>query len=274
MTTVHRIEFLQKVKDEFPQLASEINAQGGILSFELGVLIRFLQKNIDEGEREQTSIIYALLNQHFVNGNKDLRSLIGNAISEDVILENSNKRNRSWAVESLPKELRDERQNWFKFMGWKNKVWKHITSPPSSLRSLYSLRRTRLRRASCKGVMYIKATKYLLVFVLGLSIGIFGHEVLMRNVHHNQIADIFTQNELNEIERFLKYESSTEAARYCLLYRSAQYGAYRLSLKIDGAKKGDFQNHLILGNIENFNQIIEKLTSLKKEGLRYNCEDT
>ena len=137
------------------------------------------------------------------------------------------------------------------------------------------LARTRKKmRARFKGVMYMNALRYLIFFVLGCAVGAFGYEVLMKDARQHEIANIFTQNELNEIERFFKYRSSTDKDRYCLLYRSAHQNAYQLNLKVEGAKSGKFRNDFILGNLENFSKLIDEFNSLKKAGLKYDCENT
>ncbi len=130
------------------------------------------------------------------------------------------------------------------------------------------------QRAPWLGVMYMKALRYLTVFVLGCVAGAFGYEVLMKDARQHEIANIFTQNELNEIERFLKYRSSTDKDRYCLLYRSAHQNAYQLSQKVEGAESGKFRNDFTLGNLENFSKLIDEVNSLKKAGLKYDCENT
>ena len=120
----------------------------------------------------------------------------------------------------------------------------------------------------------MKAFKYLIVFVLGLLAGIFGYEAMMKDARQHEIADLFTENELNDIQRFFKYKNSTDKDRYCLLYFSARQNAYQLSLKIEGAKSGKFRNDFILGNLEEFNNLIDEVSSLKKDDLTYDCENT
>lgn len=122
MKKSHRSEFLREVKDLFPQLTPELNNQTGLLSFEIEVVVRFLQTQIDQGERKTTERCFELLNFHFLNGNLSLRNLIQGAICEDLILENSTKRSREWVLRLMPQELKEERQKWFGFMRWGDRV--------------------------------------------------------------------------------------------------------------------------------------------------------
>lgn len=119
MNKTHRSEFIKAVKDKFPELTDSINEQDGLLTFEMEVFIRFLQRQISDGERATTKECFDLLNYHYLNGNKALKETIRNAVCEDIDFSDSKKTHRSWALAILPSALNDERNAWNKFMDYK-----------------------------------------------------------------------------------------------------------------------------------------------------------
>lgn len=120
--------------------------------------------------------------------------------------------------------------------------------------------------------MYMKVFRYVSVFILGCMAGTFSYASFMKDTQQQEIANIFTQNEISEIERFFKYKGSTDKARYCLLYYSALQNAYQLSEKVEGAKSGKFRNDFILGNLVDFDKLIDETNKIKKDELKYDCE--
>ena len=119
----------------------------------------------------------------------------------------------------------------------------------------------------------MKVLKYVLVLILGLVIGAFGGEAFMKDVHQQKIVDIFTQNEISRVENFIKNRNLNDEVRYCLSYKAAKHDVYQLNKKIEAAENIEFRNDLVLNNIEDFKRVTNEFSSLKTEGLKYNCEN-
>ena len=51
MSNLHRSQMLAEVKQAFPDLIDELNAEEGLLAFELDVLCRFTMRMIGKGDR-------------------------------------------------------------------------------------------------------------------------------------------------------------------------------------------------------------------------------
>ena len=50
MKKAHRSEFLKTVKERFPEVRDGINKEDGLLSFEVAVFIKFIQRKIDSND--------------------------------------------------------------------------------------------------------------------------------------------------------------------------------------------------------------------------------
>lgn len=107
-----------EVKSFFPEVQEAINQEGGLLSFELSVFIKHIQKQIDANLVSKTELAFTLLDKYYKSGNKSLRELIRNAVCEDLNFSDTNKRKRLWAYELLSKQLKNERKEWLSFMGY------------------------------------------------------------------------------------------------------------------------------------------------------------
>jgi len=89
MNKIHRSIFLKEVKEQFPQLRSELNFQDGLLYFEVQVFLKFVQACIDEGDRNKTRSVVSEVNRYFAQGTPALVEAIRIGICEDVRFEDS-----------------------------------------------------------------------------------------------------------------------------------------------------------------------------------------
>ena len=116
MSKLHRSEFLKEVKSNFPETTENINKEEGLLSFELDVFIKFVQRQIDLNETSKTEIAFTLLEKYYQNGNRALHELIRNAVCEDFVFTYTKYNKRLWAYALLPESLKTERKAWVKSM--------------------------------------------------------------------------------------------------------------------------------------------------------------
>ena len=119
MKKLHRSIFLKEVKNKFPEIIELINKEDGLLYFELCVFINYVQNKIDAGDKSKVVECFSVLNNYYENGNNSLHSLISNAVSEDILFDDSKNINRRWALDLLPLALKKERDCWYEFMGFK-----------------------------------------------------------------------------------------------------------------------------------------------------------
>jgi len=118
MSNLHRSEFLKEVKHCFPEVTEQINKQDGLLSFEIGIFVKFVQSQIDLSVLARTELALSLLDKYYKNGNKALHELIRNAVCEDLNFTDTKNSKRSWAYDLLSEPLKNERKAWLKFMGY------------------------------------------------------------------------------------------------------------------------------------------------------------
>ena len=52
MNKSHRAELIKTVKERYPELVERINQEEGLLSFDLAVFIKFIQRKIDASEEQ------------------------------------------------------------------------------------------------------------------------------------------------------------------------------------------------------------------------------
>lgn len=114
---LHRSIFLAEVKKLWPELREKINAQSGLLFCEVLVVMQFLQRMIDDGERSEDARIIELINRYYLLGNKTLAEVLELAICEDVTFADSKQTLRSWALFFLCEQLLCKRAGWVKFLG-------------------------------------------------------------------------------------------------------------------------------------------------------------
>jgi len=100
---LHRTVFLKELKESFPDLRSEINAQHGLLHLEVHVFTDFVQRGIAARNAEEVASCFKLAEKYFRDGNDHLQNAIGVSF-----LEHLNLQNAQWAWELLGPILQRE----------------------------------------------------------------------------------------------------------------------------------------------------------------------
>jgi hypothetical protein len=116
MTKVHRSEFLEELKTNFPEITQEINKQDGLLGFEIDCFRLFTQMLIDSGDRERLLKAYKIAEWAYKNGDDKLRALIDTNFLEDMNFKDSKKHQRMWARQLLPPSLAEPYEAWLKIL--------------------------------------------------------------------------------------------------------------------------------------------------------------
>ncbi|MEM6431058.1 MAG: hypothetical protein AAF708_17610 [Deinococcota bacterium] len=96
-----RSAFLKELKATFPNLREAVNAQQGLLCFELGELRKFTQQAMHRGEREAVAQAFTLVTRFYTQAKPKLQNMIDVCFVEDLEFD---KRQR-WAWELLPDVL-------------------------------------------------------------------------------------------------------------------------------------------------------------------------
>jgi hypothetical protein len=100
---LHRSIFLKELKDTFPDLRADINAQHGLLHLEMGVFADFAQRAITLGDAKDVASCFKLAEKYYRDGNDHLKNAIGVSFVEHLDL-----RNAQWAWELLGPILKRE----------------------------------------------------------------------------------------------------------------------------------------------------------------------
>ncbi|WP_395343754.1 hypothetical protein PN836_004085 [Ningiella sp. W23] len=118
MKKAHRSQFIKEVKEKYPELRVHISQEQGLLSLELAVFGKFIQQKIDNLEKDIVTDAFQILNKFYINGNLALKHAIRDLVCEDLIFSDTQVAERRWAFILLPEALKEERIQWFTFMGY------------------------------------------------------------------------------------------------------------------------------------------------------------
>jgi hypothetical protein len=102
MGTLHRSIFLKELKNTFPQLTDEINAQYGLLHLEMHIFADFAQRCIAGCDTEKVRLSFMMAEKYWAGGNADLRNAIAVSFVEHLDL-----RKAQWAWDLLGPNLKD-----------------------------------------------------------------------------------------------------------------------------------------------------------------------
>jgi hypothetical protein len=102
METLHRSIFLKELKNTFPQLTDEINAQYGLLHLEMHIFADFAQRCIAGRDMEKVRLSFMVAEKYWASGNADMRNAIDVSFVEHLDL-----RKAQWAWDLLGPNLKD-----------------------------------------------------------------------------------------------------------------------------------------------------------------------
>ena len=102
METLHRSVFLKELKNTFPQLTDEINAQYGLLHLEMHIFADFAQRCVAGHEVEKVRLSFMMAEKYWAGGNADMRNAIAVSFVEHLDL-----RKAQWAWDLLGPNLKD-----------------------------------------------------------------------------------------------------------------------------------------------------------------------
>jgi hypothetical protein len=103
-----RSVLLKELKQEFPELTSLINAEQGLLHFEVGVFYQFTQSLINDGDKEKVKRCFNIANNYLMNGDNKVKNAISVSYAECFDFKNTKKQIREWAWEIYPELLKKE----------------------------------------------------------------------------------------------------------------------------------------------------------------------
>ena len=104
---LHRSQLIAELKEAFPELKDDINAEMGQLVFEVEAFRRYTQAKIDSGDIEAVGQCFSIARKYYLHGNRQVRDVIDICFVEDLIFQNSKKTDRDWAWQVLPAELQE-----------------------------------------------------------------------------------------------------------------------------------------------------------------------
>lgn len=104
---LHRSQFIDELKEVFPELRRDINSEMGQLVFEIDIFRRFTQAKIDCGEVDAAKRCFSIAQKYYLTGNRQLREVIDTCYVEDLVFQDSKKTRRDWAWACFPTELKE-----------------------------------------------------------------------------------------------------------------------------------------------------------------------
>ena len=107
MSKLHRSQFIKEIKETWPHLATEINAENGLIHLEIAVVRRFAQELIDCGDRDALAQCFAIMQKYMAGGNTRMRNAVDVSFIEDLDFRETEKHDRSWAWDILPDSLKE-----------------------------------------------------------------------------------------------------------------------------------------------------------------------
>jgi len=96
----HRSEFLKVLKAEFPGVREAINAEGGLLHFEMDAFRKYVQRAISQRNEEVVLRAFGLALQTYRVGDAKLKDAVDVSFVEPMDF-------CPWAWELLPEDLKD-----------------------------------------------------------------------------------------------------------------------------------------------------------------------
>jgi hypothetical protein len=106
MSKLHRSLWLSELKIAFPNLRNALNAEEGLLSFEMGVFAKFTQQKIAANDRETVRKCFDIALKYYVGGNARLRDAIDTCYVEDLNFHQGERNSRDWAWDLFPTPLK------------------------------------------------------------------------------------------------------------------------------------------------------------------------
>jgi hypothetical protein len=101
-----RSQFLRDLKVAFPQITAQLNAERGLLHFEVEVFRRFTQRAIFDGERDLAATCFSLAATYLVEGNASVRNAIDVSFVEPMEFGKP-PNERQWAWDAFPEVLKN-----------------------------------------------------------------------------------------------------------------------------------------------------------------------
>lgn len=106
MTQFDRQSAIATVFREFPDAAREADSSmAGLLHMEMSCFARYIQRQIDAGNRVELSRCFEWLRQLMLYGDNEVQNAVGVSILEHLNTKDG-KTARQWAIEAMPPVVR------------------------------------------------------------------------------------------------------------------------------------------------------------------------
>ena len=91
---------------EFPEVKGDIeSSMAGLIYLEMGCFARYLQRQIDTGNRTELARCYEWLKKLMLYGDDEVKNAVGVSVLEHLVTRDG-KLDRRWALEAMPPPLR------------------------------------------------------------------------------------------------------------------------------------------------------------------------
>ena len=103
-----RSSLLKELKKQFPELTPSLNAEEGLLSFEVDAFYKFTQSLINKGDIDNVKLCFSIANKYLTLGEQKVKNAIATSYAECLDFNDTKKLKRGWAWELYPKSLKAE----------------------------------------------------------------------------------------------------------------------------------------------------------------------
>ena len=107
MTKIHQSQFIHLVKERWPELTKDINAERDLLHFQVKHIRNLVQSFINSRYEQDLVEAFSFLEHVYLNGNSDVRNAIDVSIVEELEFADRGKLSRMWAWSYVPPKLKE-----------------------------------------------------------------------------------------------------------------------------------------------------------------------
>ena len=107
MTKIHQSQFIHLVKERWPQLTEDINAEGDLLHIQVKHIRNLVQSFINSHYTQDLEDAFSFLEHAYQNGNGAVQNAIDVSIIEELEFADRGKLSRKWAWDYVPPKLKE-----------------------------------------------------------------------------------------------------------------------------------------------------------------------
>ena len=101
MSRIAHRELVAILLRDVPQIADGLRAESGLLHMQVACLTRYIQAQIDDGNRAELARCFEIVRRFIAEGNTEVQNAVGVSLLEHLNVKDG-KVARGWAVGAMP----------------------------------------------------------------------------------------------------------------------------------------------------------------------------